>query len=369
MFWHADALASGQVTHARDGNAFVNGINTHYYNRGEKGELPDMFEFASRLLTKPTLAPQFMLEERSVIAREYDFRVRQDPLWPALSDSRKTLYGDHPIARSVIGTPESISSMSLDEVNEYHDSYYHPQNAILVVSGDVSRAQVKQLTNQYFKPMTSERSGAVKNTQAWRDRRVEASLNSTKAYSNDYIQGDTLVRVSLGNWAGTGDAIDDVYAQLFLKAILDSNLPGSIAKPLRLNDFVVAYYEVTLFPLLDRQIEFIVIAGADDGISLDTVRERFTEFLNEQAEAGIPLETVERVRKRLLQTAKRLSNDSTETLWRLLKNLTFGIPGVSGEEHIKRLASVKKESLDSLLRALADSHRVVTGYVTREMSD
>jgi len=50
VFWHADNV-KGEPIHARDGNAWVNGLVTSYYNRGEISELDDMVEFARRVLT------------------------------------------------------------------------------------------------------------------------------------------------------------------------------------------------------------------------------------------------------------------------------------------------------------------------------
>ena len=96
MFWHADNVddLDSEEIHARDGNAFVNGILTGYFNEGERAELPAMFEFVARLFTPPTLKSDFMLRERSVVAREYDLRVSENPNWRIYTDVRRDLYND-----------------------------------------------------------------------------------------------------------------------------------------------------------------------------------------------------------------------------------------------------------------------------------
>ncbi len=364
MFWHADGLSAGEISHARDGNAWVNGILTHYYNRGEPEDVPAMFDFASRLLTAPTLQRSFMLDERNVIAREYDFRVAQNPLWSAITESRQQLYDNHPVARRVIGTPESIRAMSLDEVNAFYQQHYHAKNALLVVAGDIKQKQVQQLSNQYFPMSDAARAQSVKNAQTWRNERIDTPLDARLAFTSRFITGDTLVRVSLSEWEGTGDALDDVYTQLFVEAIFNSNLPGSIAKPLRLDEFIIAQYDISMYSLLKQQVEFMLVARADDNIPLDTVSQRFSAFLTDLSAQGMPLRTIERVRKRLLQTARRQSGDADETLRRLMLHLSLNVPVVSPEEHLRRLERVNKASIDSLLLALAKRHRVVDALVT-----
>jgi len=122
VFWHADDV-KGEPIHARDGNAWVNGLVTSYYNRGEISELNDMMEFARRILTPPELARKFMLGERNVVTREYDLRVSENPDWRVLTDLRQRLYGDHPVSRSVIGTRQSIGDLSILQAFDFHQSF------------------------------------------------------------------------------------------------------------------------------------------------------------------------------------------------------------------------------------------------------
>jgi zinc protease len=172
MFWHTDNV-KGESIHTRDGNAWVNGIVTSYCNRGEVSELSDMIEFARRIVTPPELEPAFMLEERDVVTREYELRVSENPDRRVLTDLRKQLYDNHPISRSVIDTPESIGSLSIEHALSFHQQYYHPANAVLIISGNVTDAQVSDLLESRFSASpTSNMSANAPHAQAWRQSKV-----------------------------------------------------------------------------------------------------------------------------------------------------------------------------------------------------
>ncbi|MGB5512993.1 MAG: pitrilysin family protein, partial [Thermoanaerobaculia bacterium] len=49
------------------------------------------------------------------------------------------LYGSHPYSRPILGTREAIDRVTVDHLREFHDRYYQPENAVLVVAGDVGR--------------------------------------------------------------------------------------------------------------------------------------------------------------------------------------------------------------------------------------
>ncbi len=361
MFWHADKLNSDTM-HARGGNAWVNGIVTAYYNSGEASELEDMFEFASRILTPPTLAPTFMLDERKVVTREYDLRVSENPDWRVLMDMRKQLYDNHPLSRSVIGTPESIMSLTLDQARAFHSQFYHASNAVLLVSGNVSEAQIKKLANARFASLDT----SPEHTQSWRQVVIEGALDETQHYREKQAKSDRLLYSSLQKWTGLSDDIQEEYTRELVQRLFDSALPGSLAKPLRLDNFVISEYQVGLNKILDDQIELIIFAKPDAGVSLETAAKKIDEALLLQGEQGIPLLSFERLKKRWLQTVKRESSYEQDHLWRAWRFLSLGLEPNSGTDHYKRIEAISKADVDALLAALGAPQRKITGFIKGE---
>jgi len=227
MFWHADNV-KGEAIHARDGNAWVNGLITTFYNRGENSELPDMIEFSRRILLPPELKPSFMLGERDVVIREYDLRISENPNSRVLTDIRRELYDNHPVSRSVIGTPKSIGSLTIKHAIDFHKQYYLPANSILIVSGNVTEKQIRELVNSRFSEFSAPPAFAP-HTQAWRTANVSGSLNQINEYVEKQAKSSRLIYSSLSNWSNdTGDTLQERYTLQFVQRLFESVLPGRV---------------------------------------------------------------------------------------------------------------------------------------------
>lgn len=361
MFWHADKV-NDQDLHARGGNAWVNGIVSSYYNSGSNDELGDLFEFTRRLFSLPTLDKKFMLDERKVVAREYDLRVSENPDWRIFTKLRRELYQDHPLSRSVIGTPRTIMSLTIGHAHKFHQEYYHPANAVLFVTGNMSKDTVEDWVRQKF----SELPEGPAHQQQWRSADIAGSLNVTNTYEDSQVNHERLAMATLARWSGERGRLQDVYTVQMLQTILQSALPGSLAKPLRLDNFVVRGYELSIHQILTDKVEFFLWASPDEGVTLEDAAQKTKAALVQLAESGIPEKTIERVRKRWLQTEKRLGKKSGHTVGRSFYHLSLGIQPNNVDDHLDRIAAVSKQDIDTLLHALARPERQVTGLITGE---
>lgn len=362
MFWHADTLGKETTMHSRGGNAWVNGIITTYFNVGEASDLEDMFTFTERLLTPPTLKNTFMLDERKVVEREYDLRISENPDRRVLTDMRKQLYDNHPASRSVIGTPTSIRSLTLDQARAFHNDFYHAANAVLFVRGNVSDSQIINLVNSRF----SDLPEIVEHSQAWRKRSITGPLDVTRQYPEPQARSERLAYASLSSWPDKEDAQQNEYTRQFTERLLRSALPGSLAKPLRLDQFIVSEYQLEITQLLDKQVELVVVARPDDGVTLSKVGQSLQAALTHIGKSGIPEKTLARIRKRWLQTAQRESNNPQTTQWRTFQMLSMGLLPNTNADHLQRIEAVSKADVDSLLAALGDPQRKILGHIKAE---
>ncbi len=99
---------------------------------------------------------QNCLMDSAAIAQEIgvvtdEWRLMQDsPDNQLYSRARQEFFGDHPLARSVIGTGETIAAFDEESVREYYETWYRPSNAVLVVAGDFQRDEAAALIEEYF---------------------------------------------------------------------------------------------------------------------------------------------------------------------------------------------------------------------------
>ncbi|MGI9481248.1 MAG: insulinase family protein [Hyphomicrobiales bacterium] len=145
--------------------------------------MKDFFTFVRKLLSPPQLERKFMEEEKEIVVREYDYRKAENPdqrAWRAMS---KELYGDHPCARSVVGTPQSIRSFTLLSAKQFHEHIYHPANMVLLVKGNIEEGRVRGLVEAEFKDVEA----GPANTQHWRCRLVTGNLDNRTNMIDRYV--------------------------------------------------------------------------------------------------------------------------------------------------------------------------------------
>lgn len=365
-FWHADNVR-GEVIHAREGNAWVNGLVSSYYNRGDVSELEDMLTFARRVLTPPRLDNAFMIGERNVVSREYDYRVLENPDWRVFTDVRKQLYADHPVSRSVIGTPESIASLTIPHAMAFHKQFYSAENSILLISGNVKPKNLVKKIETTFLGNVSEISDADSfHAQDWRKLQVVGSLDTAVNYKESQAKSSRIIHSSLSTWSSQGGALQDEYTLQFAQRLLESALPGSLAKPLRLDEFIISEYQLGLWKLLEDQVELYVFAWPDEGVTIEEASASLKGALKTIGENGVPVKSFERIKKRWLQTARREGQNANTHLWRAWHHITLGLIPNGQEEHLRHIESVTLSDLNDLLIALGNPQRNVVGLIEGE---
>lgn len=358
MYWHATQV-NNQQAHARGGNAWVNGILTTYYNESERGDLDDLLEFVHRLFKEPELDENFMLRERSVVEREYDLRVSENPERRIYTSIKRTLYDNLPLSRSVIGTPESIRSLTLQHASEFHQAFYHPANSVLFIAGNIDQTEAKALIEEKFSGL---KPGERHNAD-WRDAIIKSELDTTTQFTEAQVNFERLIYMSLSEWPEGTSAIENWYTLRMLLNVLDSALDGGIAKPLRMENFVLRSFQINLHSVLENYFELELYAEPDKGITLEQASDTITATLQEIADAGIPSKTLERVRKRMLQSETKNTGSMRKTYFRLAEQLNSGLQPLSSEEHLQHIEAVSLEQVNHMVRSLAAPKRRTVAFI------
>jgi zinc protease len=136
-------------------------------------------EAGLRLLAEMILQPTFPKDEfaRQVQENIGQFtRLLQNPATQASIIFRQTLYGNHPYGRPVIGSPETLQALSREDVVRFHQEYYKPAGAIVVVAGDIDQAKAEALLLDVFAGWT----GSPKPLPTYPDPDFPDTLQVTK---------------------------------------------------------------------------------------------------------------------------------------------------------------------------------------------
>lgn len=147
------------------------------------------FDVISEMVFNATFIKEEIDKERPVviqeIKRKYDYPTYD--MWKFISD---TLYKDTPYAREIIGTEENIKKFTREQIVEYYNKYYHPENMTLVVVGDIKYDDAEKFAKKYFNKTKDAKVG--KHYVLHKDIKLEKDISKT--FEKDLAQ--TYVSIS-----------------------------------------------------------------------------------------------------------------------------------------------------------------------------
>lgn len=126
-----------------DGNAFTSNDYTAYVQTVSPAALRTMMTYESDRMRNLVLSDEVIVPERDVILEERGSRVDNEPGALLSEEVDATLYQNHPYRIPVIGWKQEIEQLNRVDAVAFYDRYYAPNNAVLVVAGDVTPDQVK----------------------------------------------------------------------------------------------------------------------------------------------------------------------------------------------------------------------------------
>jgi zinc protease len=155
MFKGTDAIPPGQFSKivARNGgedNAFTNHDVTAYFQRVAKDRLPTVMAMEADRMANLRLSVEDVTTERNVILEERRSRVDNDPSSILQEQMMAALYANHPYGIPIIGWAHEIAALDRADALGFYKRFYAPNNALLVVAGDVEPDEVRKLAEETF---------------------------------------------------------------------------------------------------------------------------------------------------------------------------------------------------------------------------
>jgi zinc protease len=155
MFKGTDKMAAGEfsrIVAANGGseNAFTSYDYTGYFQRVAADRLALMMELEADRMRNLRLTEEEVLPERDVVLEERNSRTENDP-GALFAEQRSAMqYFNHPYGVPIIGWRHEIAALTREDAVEFYKTFYAPNNAILVVAGDVEPEAVLALAENYY---------------------------------------------------------------------------------------------------------------------------------------------------------------------------------------------------------------------------
>ena len=133
-----------------ESNAFTGPDMTAYHQLADISRLELAMALEADRMQNLKLRDKDFVLERDIVYQERKERVDNNPAGYFNETLRRILWQNHPYARPVTGMPEEIMSLTKEDMKAFYESHYAPNNAILVLSGDIDAATARQLAEKYY---------------------------------------------------------------------------------------------------------------------------------------------------------------------------------------------------------------------------
>ena len=155
MFKGTDTIPPGELSKivARNGgqdNAFTSSDFTAYFQRVAIDRLPLVMEMEADRMSNLVLTDAEVMPERDVVLEERSMRVDNNPRSLLSEKINQALFPVHPYGTPVIGWEREIAALSTENAIAFYDRFYTPNNAILIVAGDITAAELRPLAEKYY---------------------------------------------------------------------------------------------------------------------------------------------------------------------------------------------------------------------------
>lgn len=368
LFKATDKMEAGELsaTVAANGgrdNAFTSYDYTAYFQRIAADRLELMMQMESDRMKNIRLTPENIATERDVILEERNQRTDNDPGALFNEQLMAAQYLNHRYGTPVIGWRHEMEELDLEDALSFYELYYSPNNAILVVSGDVDPQEVRALAEKYYgtipaNPDLPERLRTKEPLQN-AERRV---IFRDARVAQPYVSRSYLVPER-----DTG-AQETAAALTILAEILGGGTTSYFAEKLQFDapiaTFTTAYYRGVN---LDAAT-FRMVVVPSDGVSLEDAEAALDAALAQFIEDGVDTEQLERI-KLQIRAGEIYAQDNVDGIAnRYGAALTSGLTVQDVQDWPDVLDAVAAEDIMAAARLLR-REASVTGWLTRAQGE
>ena len=165
MFKGTDKLEAGEFSRtvtANGGmdNAFTSYDYTTYFQRIASDRLPLIVEMEADRMANLRIGENDWQAERQVVLEERAQRTDSDPAALFAEERNAVQFYNHPYGRPVIGWPQEMAALTREDAIEWYDRHYAPNEAVLIIAGDVAPDEVRELVTQHYGPVPPKEGAA-----------------------------------------------------------------------------------------------------------------------------------------------------------------------------------------------------------------
>jgi len=363
LFKGTDTLEPGEfsATVAKNGgsdNAFTSYDYTAYFQRVAADRLGLMMQMESDRMVNLRLTEEDIATELNVIIEERNQRVENNPAGLFREQKSALQYLNHPYGDPIIGWQHEMSNLGMEDALDFYKTYYAPNNAVLIVAGDVEPNEVRALAETHYgkipaNPDLPERSRPQEPRQMAERRMIFEDPRVAQPY---------VTRSYLAPERDSGEQ-EKAAALTLLAEILGGGTTSLMAEKLQFETQravnTAAYYWGT--SLDDTTFTMVVVPAP--GVTLQQAEDAMDEVIVSFLETGVDPEQLERIKMQVRASQIYARDDVGQLANRYGRALTQGLTVEDVQAWPDILQAVTPEQIVEAAHEVFDRDKSVTGWL------
>ncbi len=267
-------------------NASTSFDYTRYFIKSSAENLDKSLELFAELMSNLALEDSEFQSERNVVAEERLWRTDNSPMGYLYFRFFNTAYVYHPYHWTPIGFMEDIKAWKIEDIRAFYETYYQPQNAIVLVSGDIEPNVVFESATKHFGALKNRTDSipqvVAKEPKQDGERRVIVKKDSQVEYLTmgykipNYLSKDQVALSAIGEILSSGKS------SIFQTELIDRQQIATSAYAYNMD-------------LKDEGV-FLIVAAARQGVSAESVEKEIYTILDRLKKGEISQEELEKVK-------------------------------------------------------------------------
>ncbi|MEO1888288.1 MAG: pitrilysin family protein [Cycloclasticus sp.] len=359
MFQGTENLEPGEFSKiiAENGgreNAFTGADYTAYFQTMEASRLEVSMRLEAERMQKLKLQEKEFVKELQVVMEERRMRTEDKPQGQTYEYFKALAYTSSPYRNPIIGWMQDLEEMKLVDLEVWYKRWYAPNNATLVVAGDVQAAEVFKLAEQYFGAIAAVEFDAVKTRVEVPQLGIRRAVVKQKAKSPYLLMG---YKVPVLN---STDNEQDVYALEVLSGILSgggsSRLASNLVRGAQVAASVSAGYDMNArLPTL-----FLFDGIPSESRTLKELEMAINEQIKLLQEALVTAKELDRIKAQVIASAVYEKDSNFYQAMQLGMLETVGVGWQKESEYVDKVKSVTAEQIQAAAgKYLIEDHLTV----------
>lgn len=329
-------------------NAFTGQDYTAYFQRIANDRLELCLELEADRMRNLIFDEKEFLKEVEVVKEERRLRTDDKPSALTYERFNAVAYTNSPYRRPIIGWMEDLDTLGVEDARQWYDTWYAPNNATLVVAGDVNAEDVYQLAKQYFGQLSASTIPVLKPRREAKQYGTQRLVVEVPAKIPYLIMGykAPVLRPEVVN----GEEEWEMYALEVLAGVLDGGSSARLSKNLVRGQQIANSASASYGMSARHETLFVLSAVPNDKVEIDVLEFALREEVDTLKTQLADDAELDRVKAQVVASQVYQQDSTFYQAMEVGMLDTIGLPWQIKDDYVKKIMAVTAKQVQRVAK-------------------